>query len=379
MSAAGQVADPVPVPVRAPERAPAPAPTSARGPDSRSLLPAPAAPDRTAPLPGLPETFTVRLGGAEVEIPLGNPLRGPHGTVNIDLAKHGVAIPGVRFTTMTLTFTAAAGITSGTLHGQIDAPFVSGDATLEVDAQGNVSGRGKGTVAVAVLGNPIVTFSYLDQVWAGTVDIAAGDLGKKLGIPGVTIEDGKAHVSVSGAHVDGSLGATFHHAALGTGTIAVTLLDGKVSGKGGFDLTLPLLAGTHGDIAVDETGVSATVALKAADVKPPVPNLTIQDLNGQIQLDHGKLAGSFGLSAAYAGLATATIANVGIGPAGFTGAKGTILLTAPALAGEAKATSQSRRRGSRAGTFASTARSFRSRASPTGSCLLHCARTAAST
>jgi hypothetical protein len=317
---------PVPAPVPAPERPP-------------GALPAPPAParDREAAaagpqIPGLPESFTLKLGPGQVEIPLtGAGLRQIRGAVDVNLADRGIAIPGVRFTRLRLTFTAANGITGGSLEGAIEAPFVHGTAKLEVDAAGNISGGADAVFEVAVLGRPHATFTYENRVWSGRVPIELRDL--KLPIPNVVVDSVTATISFTGADLTGNLTATFHHAALGNGNVAVTLSNAGVTGSGGFTLTMPLLAGSHGDLQIANDEVSGSLVLAVASIRPPVPNLTISNVTGTITLAKRQLNGSFGLTAAYPGLATLTLPNVAIDGRGFAGGRGTIDVTAPVLAG----------------------------------------------
>jgi Domain of unknown function (DUF4157) len=353
MSAEAPVAD-APEPTRTvapPVREPAPTrePEAARGPEAGggARLPAPPVPARggrggggrggregrpvTAPIPGLPDTFSLKIGPAQIEIPLSGPdVRQIRATLDINLAAYGVAIPGVRFTRLTLSFTKD-GITGGKLEGDIEAPHVHGTAHMEVDAAGNVSGGGSGVVDVEILGKPVVTFSYLNRVWSGSVTLQGQDI--KLPIPNVKIDEGRATISFTGDQVTGSLSATFHHAALGTGNVSVTITNTGVTGTGGFTLTMPLLKGSHGELAITKEDVSGTLVLAVPAVKPPFPGLSLTNLTGTIAVANRDISGSFGLTAAYQGLATLTLANVAVDKKGFAGAAGTLDVTAPALAG----------------------------------------------
>ncbi|HSP71549.1 MAG TPA: hypothetical protein VLN26_04220, partial [Gaiellaceae bacterium] len=240
-------------------------------------------------------------------------------------------LPGLQLTRLTLRLGADHLPTGGTLAGDISAPFVHGSAHLDVDAQGNLSGGGHGTFEVGLLGNPQATFTYEQRQWSGGVTIEGRDL--RLPIPNVTVDEGRATISFAGDQLTGSLNATFHHAALGSGRIGVTLSNRGVEGSGGFDLTVPLLEGSHGDFSFVDNALTANLALTAAAVRSPIPGFSLTNVNGNIALAGGQVSGAFGLTAAYQGLATLTLANVGVGPRGFTGAHGTIDVTAPAIAG----------------------------------------------
>lgn len=312
---------------RAPSRAPEPVPAARGAPAGRAA----AAAETPTTLEGA-MSFLLQLGAEQIEIALeGQGVRVTRSEIRVDLAARGLGLPGLRLTSLTLRRGADGLPSGGSLAGDISAPFVQGSAHLDVDAQGNLSGGGHGTFAVAVLGNPQVTFNYEQRRWSGGVTIEGRNL--RLPISNVVVDEGRATVSFAGDQLTGKLDATFHHAALGNGRIGVTLSNRGVEGTGGFDLTIPLLQGSHGDFSFVDNRLSANLALTAAAVRTPIPGFSLTNLNGNIALADGQVSGTFGLTAAYQGLATLTLANVGVGPRGFTGAHGTIDVTAPAIAG----------------------------------------------
>lgn len=321
-------AAPAPDRVPAPERAPAPAPERPRG-----TLPAPPAPARHngPPIPGLPDSFSLTLGPAVVEVPLAGAHAAHGGGVTLNLADRNLSIPGVQFTSLHLDFSTSHGITGGKIAGRIEAPFVHGDAELTIDSAGNLSGGAHATLEVEVLGRPRVTFTYQNRIWSGTVPIEARNL--RLPIPNVVVDTATATISFSGNELSGVLTATLHHAALGNGTVSVNLSNQGVTGSGGFTLTMPLLAGSHGELTIGQDDVSGTLALAATAIRPPVPGLTISTVTGNLALAHRHVSGSFGLTATYAGLATLTLPNASFDNYGFAGANGKIDLLVPALQG----------------------------------------------
>jgi Domain of unknown function (DUF4157) len=321
----------------------APAATPAARPAERAPAPEPAhtpepSPARAAAPKALPTdvediaTFGLRLGAELIQIPLeGAGITVTRNGVDVDVARYGIAIPGVRLTRLSLRLGADHLPSSGTLAGEIDAPYVRGNVELTVDANGNVSGSGRGTVDVEVLGRPVVTFAYEAGQWAGSVTVEARDI--RLPIPNVTVDEGRITVSVRGEQVTGNLTTRFHHAALGNGNVAVDLTSTGVNGSGGFDLTMPLLAGSHGEVTVTDGKLAANVALQANNVRVPIPGLSLNQLTGNIALADGNVSGVFGLSAAYANLATLTLSDVAISGRGFAGARGAIDVTAPPIQG----------------------------------------------
>jgi hypothetical protein len=320
----------------------APAATPAPRPAERAPVPEPARTPEPTPARAAPEalptsvediaTFGLKLGAELIQIPLeGAGITPTRNGIEVDVARYGIAIPGVRLTRLSLRLGADHLPASGTLAGEIDAPYVRGNVELTVDAAGNVSGSGRGTVDVEVLGRPVVTFDYEAGQWAGSVTVEARDI--RLPIPNVTVDEGRITVSVRGEQVTGNLTARFHHAALGNGNVAVDLTSVGVNGSGGFDLTMPLLAGSHGDVSVTDGKLAANVALQANNVRVPIPGLSLNQLTGSIALADGNVSGVFGLSAAYANLATLTLSDVAISNRGFAGARGAIDVTAPPIQG----------------------------------------------
>ncbi|MGZ4353828.1 MAG: hypothetical protein ACXVZ4_09790, partial [Gaiellaceae bacterium] len=307
-------------PVREPpaRRAPAAAP-AAGGPEQ------PAGLDDAA-------TFALRLGAEAVEVRLaGQGVRISRPAFEIDLRQRGLSLPGIQFTRLVLNRGANGVPIGGTLYGDISAPFVRGSAHLTVDADGNLSGGADAVFAVEILGNPHVTFNYVDRQWTGGVTIQGRDL--RLPIPNVTVSEGQATVAFAGDQLTGRLTATFQHATLGNGTIDVTLSNRGVDGRGGFVLTMPLLAGSHGDFSFVDNKLAASLALTAAAVQVPVPGVSLTNLTGNLELADGHVSGGFGFVAAYAGLATLTLAQATFSNRGVTGARGTIDITAPPVAG----------------------------------------------
>ncbi len=278
-------------------------------------------------------SFELRLGDVVRSIVLGgDAVTVTPDAFTVDLHALGISAPGVDFETLRLRRDAAGLPDAGTLSGAISVPFVRGRAELTVDAHGEVSGQATATFDVEVLGRPQVTFSYLDRRFTGSVTVEAGDL--RLPIPNVTVDEGRATVTFDGSTLAGSLTARFHHPGLGNGNVAVTIASAGIEGSGDFSLTMPLLAGSHGTITIDREGaVSAAATLTAADVQVPVPGLSITTLTGNIALRDGHVSGSVGLGAAYAGLGTLTVAEVTFADTGFTGANGTLEITAPPFQG----------------------------------------------
>ena len=250
----------------------------------------------------------------------------------VDVAKLGLAIPGLSLTELTLRRGADGLPKGGTLKGTVSAPFVTGKASLSVDADGNLSGGVEDArFDVEVFGRPRVSFSYQDRRWRGSVTLEAGAI--KLPIPNVVIDQGTATVTFDGDQLSGSLTARFHHAALGEGDVSVTMTGAGVNGSGGFRLKVPLLEGSSGTFSYADDKMSAQLALAADQVKVPIPGFSLTAVNGNIALAEGHVNGSFGLTAAYAGIASLTLADVRVGDKGFGGGAGTIDITAPALQG----------------------------------------------
>ncbi len=278
-------------------------------------------------------SFELRLGDAVLAIALaGEAVTVTPDAFTVDLRALGIALPGVDFETLRLRRDAAGLPSAGTLSGAISVPFVRGRAELTVDGHGDVSGTASAVFDVEVLGRPQVTFSYVDRRFSGSVSVEAADL--RLPIPNVTVDEGRATIAFDGSALSGSLTARFHHPGLGAGNVAVTIASGGIEGTGAFTLSMPLLAGSHGTIAVDRAGtVSADATLTAADVQVPVPGLSISTITGNVALRDGHVSGSVGLTAAYAGLANLTIAEVAFSDTGFTGANGTIDVTAAPFQG----------------------------------------------
>src|SRR5690606_3350502 len=111
-----------PAPAHTQERAPTTGTTSSSGPS-----PAPVEAD-----PGTP-SFGVRLGGVVTRVALdGEGVSRTRRGYDIDLTARSLAIPGVRFTRLDLRSGADGAPASGTLHGTVRAPFVTGDVRLRV-------------------------------------------------------------------------------------------------------------------------------------------------------------------------------------------------------------------------------------------------------
>lgn len=344
---------PAPAPAVAP---PAPAPAAgeagadgvataphARGVPGRDRAPGAAgAPGRrgpaSAPAPVVDPNapwFGLRIGDAVQRIPLAGELvrERTREAFAVDVGRLGLAIPGLRFTRLRLTRGADGVPNGGTLSGEISAPFVRGNARLSVDADGNLSGGVENIeLAVEVFGRPRVSFVYRDRRWQGGGTVEGK--GIRLPIPNVTIDEGNATVSFAGDQLTGSLTARFHHAALGEGNVAVTLSGAGVAGSGGFTLKMPLLQGSQAAFRVDERGkMAAELALTADQVNVPIPGLSVSGVTGSIALADGHVKGLFGLSAAYAGLASLSLTNVRVGDRGFAGGAGALEVTAPPVQG----------------------------------------------
>jgi hypothetical protein len=281
--------------------------------------------------PGAP-SFELKLGDRVVPIPLSGelvrPRRGGGFTVNLERA--GLAMPGLRLTELSLAATDGVP-TGGTLKGDVSVPFVRGDVSLTVDAAGELSGAARLNTTVAILGNPVVDFSYADRQWQGSLTVEGSNL--RLPIPNVTIADGRASIAFRGHELSGSLTARFRHAALGEGDINVSLTSAGAEGSGGFRLTMPLLAGSEGRFIFAGGELGAELDLTAAAVRLPVPGLTLSELAGHVSLARGRISGTANLGAEYAGLARVRVSDVRFGNRGFEAGRGQLDITAPALAG----------------------------------------------
>ncbi|MDQ3936911.1 MAG: hypothetical protein M3340_20030, partial [Actinomycetota bacterium] len=294
--------------------------------------------------------FKLNLGPAPIEILLGGEgvRRTESGGWTVDLRERGLGIPGLGLRKLVVQRARGGKPGAATLTGDIRAPFVSGQVTLTVDEEGNVSGGTKKAVfEVGILNRPLASFEYAERRWKGGLEIDGPQL--KLPIPKVTVDEGRATAAFDGDRLTGSLTARFHHAALGAGNVSVTMTGDGFEGGGGFILDMPLLAGTKGAFTVADGKLGADVTLGMETAKSTIPGLTLTNVNGKITLVEGKLSGLVGLEAGYAGLGTLTLTEAAIGADGFRGAKGAVAVTAPPLTGsEVKFTldAQGRPRGS---------------------------------
>jgi hypothetical protein len=277
--------------------------------------------------------FGLQLGDVVQRIPLvGELVKVSDDAFRVDVERLGLAIPGLTLTELRLGRGADGKPRGGTLKGSISAPFVTGKASLSVDAEGNLSGGVENArFDVEVFGRPRVSFTYQDRRWRGGVTLEASAI--KLPIPNVTVDQGTATVTFDGDQLTGSLTARFHHAALGEGDVSVTMTGAGVTGSGGFRLKVPLLEGSSGSFSYTDGKLAAQLALSAEQVKVPIPGFSLTSVNGNIALAEGHVNGSFGMTAAYSGIASLTLADVRVGDRGFAGGAGTVDVTAPALQG----------------------------------------------
>ena len=322
-----------------PATAAAPAPsadarpaTAGTAPSARGAEPG-AAPEQAPPVDLNAPWFGLKLGDVVQHLPLvGEYVKVTDDAFRVDVAKLGIALPGLSLSELVLTRGADGLPKGGALKGTISAPFVTGSARLSVDADGNLSGGVEDArFNVEVFGRPRVSFSYQDRRWRGGVTLEGRAI--KLPIPNVEVDQGTATVTFDGDQLSGSLTARFHHAALGEGDVAVTMTPAGVTGSGGFRLKVPLLEGSSGTFSYADNKLSAQLALAAEQVKVPIPGFSLTGVNGNIALAEGHVNGNFGLTAAYPGIASLTLADVRVGDRGFGGGAGTIDITAPALQG----------------------------------------------
>lgn len=321
-----------PGPIPAPARS---TPEAARATTGRVSEPTP---ESQEPAPEDVPSFPLRLGGVVREVALeGEHVTRTEAGVAVDLRPLGLSIPGVRFTRLGVRMVEGSP-SSARLSGRIEAPFVRGDATVDLQAQsdGTVSGGAEDVrLQVGLLNDPTVDFTYTTEGWSGATRIEAGDLADRIPIPHVSVEEGSAEIRFDGASLSGRLEANLRHAALGSGRIHATLGtrdgEGTIEGGGSFSLTVPLLEGAEGSFQVSESDLSAELELSGDAIEPPVPGLTLDEVTGRIALAEGRVSGTFGLSAAYRGLATLTLEEASFTDRGFGGAAGQIVLVPPYL------------------------------------------------
>ena len=220
----------------APTLAPA---TTAPATTTRSPTTAPA---DAGPVPETGPAIDLRLGAEAVTVALtGEDVRESREGWTVDLQTRGLAVPGLRLTELHVRRGEGGRPGAGTLAGDISAPFVTGQARLTVDAEGNVSGGADARFDVELLGRPRVSFAYTDRRWAGSVTIEGAAL--QLPIPNVTIDEGRATVAFDGDRLTGRLETRFHHAALGNGEIRVAISERGVEGTGRFEAADPAAGG----------------------------------------------------------------------------------------------------------------------------------------
>ncbi len=319
---------------------PAPASPTTAEPTTRGRVRAPGG-DRATPAPEADvPTLPLRLGRFTREVALeGEHVERRGNTLRVNLTALGLAVPGVRFTRLDLAGPRDAP-SSGTLHGDVQAPFVSGSVSLQVDGTGTVTGGTELTARIGLLDDPRVTFRYEEGELSGSLELEASELSDRLPIPGIRVEEGRAIVTFRGSQLSGSLQCRFLHPTLGSGGVRVSFSGegsgegaGQIEGAGDFVLDFPLLAGSSGSLEVQDGALAADLTLVAAEVRPPVPALDIRQLEGSLALRDGRISGTAELAAAYAGLGELSLEGIAFGQRGLAGATGTLRLTPPFLEG----------------------------------------------
>ncbi len=317
---------------------PAPATPTTAEPARRGRVRSPEGAETATPAEGEGPAFSLRLGRFTREVALeGEHVRRRGNTLHVDLTALELAIPGVRFTRLDLTGPREAPA-SGRLHGEVEAPFVSGSVSLEVDGAGGVSGGTELTARIGLLNDPRVSFRYEEGGFGGSVDLDASELAERIPIPQVTVEEGRASVSFQGSRLNGSLQCRFLHPTLGSGALRATLSGdgageeaGRMEGGGDFTLDFPLLAGSIGSLDIDGGGLAADLTLVLGEVQPPIPALELTHLEGTLSLREGRISGTAGLGASYAGLGDSSIEHIAFGDRGLQGGRGALRLTPPFL------------------------------------------------